>query len=135
MDLVNGVLFSDLTSSFPHPLFSGDIKFVWATVRAEFEKHRNVKDLRTAKLLMEEGERKLFLHLHPKPKKFMYSPGGLMYERETVYSDGHMDGYHPMEKAAYPYYFERREQLKREMFENWEKSQGKQANAPKTGGH
>lgn len=84
---------------------------------------------------MEEGERKLFLHLHPKPKKFMFSPGGLMYERETEFSDGLLDLYHPMEKAAYPYYFERREQLKKELLENWEKSQSNQTNAPKVGSH
>ena len=83
-------------------------------------------------MLLEEGERKLFLHLHPKPKKFMFSPGGLMYERETIYPDGHLDLWHPMEKARYPHYFERREQRKKELIEMWEKNHGKESSKPKS---
>lgn len=98
-----------------------EIAYVWATVRAEFEKHRHVRDLRVAKMLMEEGERRLFEHLHPSPKKFIFSPGGLMFEREHIYCDSHLDIWHPLEKAQYPYYFERREQLKKEYIQNWEK--------------
>lgn len=96
-------------------------------MRAEFEKHRNVRDLRYAKLLLEEGERKLFLHTHPKPKKFIFSPGGIMFEREHIYDDIHLDLWHPLEKARFPYYFEKREQLKKELFERWEKDHGKDA--------
>ncbi|KAJ6220461.1 hypothetical protein RDWZM_006273 [Blomia tropicalis] len=98
-----------------------DMKYQLAIIRAEFEKHRNVKDLRVAKMLMEEAEHKLFLHRHPAPIKFMWSPGGLMFEREHKFSDCHLDIWHPMEKAQYPYYFERREQLKKEYVEAWEK--------------
>jgi len=106
------------------------MKFVWATVRAEFEKHRNVKDLRTSKLLLEEGEHKLFMHQHPKPMKFPWSPDGLLFERYAKYPDPHMDMYHPFEKAQYPYYFERREQLKKEYIQMWEKNNPNNSNPP-----
>lgn len=116
--------FSDLYLKIFYSKNRGDIQFTWATVRAEFEKHRHVKDLRLAKLLIDDGERRLFLHMHPKPKKFIFSPGGLMFEREHIYSDCHLDLWHPLEKAQYPYYFERREQLKKEYIKNWEKNYG-----------
>lgn len=75
-----------------------------------------------AKLLIDDGERRLFEHQHPKPKKFIFSPGGLMFEREHIYDNSLLDLWHPLEKAQYPYYFERREQLKKEYIQNWEKN-------------
>lgn len=82
-----------------------------------------MKDLRVAKMLVEEGERRLWLHQHPKPKKFIHSPGGLMFEREAEYPDGLLDYWHPLEKAQFPYYFARREQRKKEFLAAWEKGQ------------
>lgn len=90
-----------------------------------------MQDLRNAKLLLEEGERKLFLHLHPKPKKFLFSPGGLMYEREAIYPDGHLDLWHPLEKAQYPHYFAKREARKKELVAMWERNQSKNSGPPK----
>lgn len=104
---------------------SHDIHYVWATIRGEFEKHRHVKDLRIAKMLVEEGERRLWLHQHPKPKKFIFSPGGLMFEREAIFSDLVLDQWHPLEKAEYPYYFAQREARKKELFAAWEKGNKK----------
>ena len=37
-----------------------------------------------------------------------------MFEREHIYDNSLLDLWHPLEKAQYPYYFERREQLKKE---------------------
>ncbi|UXI18945.1 Cs-pax a [Sarcoptes scabiei] len=97
-----------------------DVQFAWATVRAEFEKNRHVKDLRVARLLIEEGERRLAENLHPNPDRFIFSPGGLMFERELNFDDSHLDLWHPLEKAQYPYYFERRERMKKEYIQEWE---------------
>ena len=99
---------------------SSDIKYAWALVRGEFEKHRNVRDMRVAKMLLEEGEQKLFERWHPYQKYFLWSPGGLMFERDFNYPDAHMDFYHPLEKAEYPYYFANREKLKKEYIKMWE---------------
>lgn len=91
-------------------------------MRAEFEKHRHVRDLRVAKKLAQEGEEYLIQNEHPQLKKFTFSPGGIMFEREHVYPDNMLDLWHPLEKASYPYYFERREQLKKEFIKTWERN-------------
>lgn len=53
------------------------------------------------------------------------SPGGVAYEREVEPPDWVLDYWHPLEKAAYPEYFARREQRKKEYIQNWEKKFGK----------
>ncbi len=102
-----------------------DIRYKFVLVRAEFEQHRHVKDMRVAKMLLEEGERKLFLNRHPQPKFFTYSPGGVCFERYYEYPDIHLDLWHPLEKARYPFYFAKREIRKKEFIEMWEKGDGK----------
>ncbi|CAG2164321.1 unnamed protein product [Oppiella nova] len=98
-----------------------DIRYKLTLVRAEFEKHRHVKDMRVAKALLEEGERYLFLNIHPQPKKFTFSPGGVCFERYHDYPDWHADYWHPLEKARYPYYFAKRELRKKQFIQLWEK--------------
>jgi len=98
-----------------------DIRYKHALVRAEFEKHRHVKDMRVAKALLDEGEKKLFLNIHPQPKRFTYSPGGVCFERYHDYPDFHADYWHQLEKARYPYYFAKRELRKQELIQLWEK--------------
>lgn len=82
-----------------------------------------------AKLMLEEGEEKLFLHQHPQPKRFIFSPGGVVFEREHVYDDSHMDAWHPYEKAQFPYYFEKREQRKKDYIKLWEMNNPEPENA------
>lgn len=53
------------------------------------------------------------------------SPGGTAYDREQIPPDWVLDYWHPLEKAAYPEYFARREQRKKEYVEMWEKQYGK----------
>jgi NADH dehydrogenase (ubiquinone) 1 beta subcomplex subunit 9 len=106
-------------------LIRTDIRYKFALIRAEFEEHRHVKDMRVAKMLLEEGERKLFLNRHPQPKFFTYSPGGVCFERYYEYPDIHLDLWHPLEKARYPFYFAKREIRKKEFIEIWEKGDGK----------
>jgi len=98
-----------------------EIRYRLALVRAEFEKHRHVKDMRVAKMLLDEGERQLWLNIHPQPKKFAFVPGGVCFERYHEYPDWHCDYWHPLEKARYPHYFAKRELRKKQYIEMWEK--------------
>ena len=41
-------------------------------LRQRFEANRGIKDLRVAKLLLEQGEQELWLGQHPKPVKCKY---------------------------------------------------------------
>ncbi|KAK9873390.1 hypothetical protein WA026_022453 [Henosepilachna vigintioctopunctata] len=90
-------------------------------MRAEFEKNRDIKDMRQAKKLLEDGEEELFQNMHPIPKLFPLSPGGVAYEREVIPPDWILDYWHPLEKAQYPQYFATREQRKKEYVKLWEK--------------
>merc|ERR1712243_380731 len=94
-------------------------------MRDRFDKNKDIKDLRVAQELLEEGEKELFNYQHYQPRKFPLSPGGVAYEREVHAPDWVLDYWHPMEKAAYPDYFARREQRKLEYIEWWEKTYGK----------
>merc|ERR1711915_936166 len=98
-------------------------------LRARFDENRDVKDLRVAQQLLDEGEKELFSLIHYQPKKFPLSPGGVAYEREVRAPDWVLDYWHPWEKAAYPEYFARREQRKKEYVEWWEKTYGKPTEA------
>ncbi|XP_054164323.1 NADH dehydrogenase [ubiquinone] 1 beta subcomplex subunit 9-like [Oppia nitens] len=98
-----------------------EIRYRLTIIRAEFEKHRHVKDMRLARSLLDEGERYLFKNIHPSPRYFTFSPGGVCFERYADYPDWHLDHWHPLEKARYPYYFAKREQRKKEYIEMWEK--------------
>ncbi|XP_064599323.1 NADH dehydrogenase [ubiquinone] 1 beta subcomplex subunit 9-like [Liolophura sinensis] len=94
-------------------------------MRARFDENKDVKDLRVAKKLLEDGERELFLNQHVQPVKFPNSPGGVAYGREPPVPDWIYDTWAPLEKAQYPEYFARREKRKQEYIERWEKQYGK----------
>ncbi|EZA52290.1 hypothetical protein DMN91_007050 [Ooceraea biroi] len=86
-------------------------------MRERFDKNKNIKDLRQAKALLLEGEEEYFNRSHPVPFKFAKSIGGSAYGREAHIPDSVMDYWHPLEKACYPKYFARREQMKNEYIE------------------
>jgi NADH dehydrogenase (ubiquinone) 1 beta subcomplex subunit 9 len=96
-------------------------------LRARFDENKDIKDMRKAKILYLEGEEELWMGQHWKPIKFSYSPGGICYERYFDYPDWHLDYWHPLEKAAYPHYFARREQRKIEYVKLWESRYGRPA--------
>lgn len=98
--------------------------------------------MRTASELLAAGEKELFETQHFQPKKCEYnqcqlkfhfnswftvanSPGGCAYAREVIPPDWVLDYWHPLEKAAYPEYFARREKRKEEFVSWWEKTYGK----------
>lgn len=101
-----------------------DIRFDQVMMRQKFEQNKNV-DMRIAKKLLEDGEDELFKNLHPMRKQFPTSPGGVAHMREPKWLDWLADYWDPIEKAAYPKYFAKREMWKKERIDRWEKSYGK----------
>ena len=54
-----------------------------------------------------------------------------MYERDHVFPDIILDKWAPIEKAAYPHYFEKREKAKIDMVQMWEAAQKKDPKSDK----
>ena len=102
-----------------------ELRYHSVLLRARFDEHKNEKDLRKAKVLLQEGEKELKENMHYQPLKFSFSPGGINYGRAVSTPDWVIDYWHPLEKAMYPEYFSRREQRKQEYIERWEKKYGK----------
>ncbi|XP_047369048.1 NADH dehydrogenase [ubiquinone] 1 beta subcomplex subunit 9 [Vespa velutina] len=86
-------------------------------LRQRFEKNANIKDIRLAKHLLQEGEEELFHKQHFQPYAYPESPGGVAYKRNPLIPDSVLDSWDPIEKAMYPKYFARREQRKKEYTE------------------
>ncbi|KAJ3657579.1 hypothetical protein Zmor_009368 [Zophobas morio] len=95
-------------------------RYYAVTMRDRFDQHKDVKDMAVARHLLEEGEDELFHKQHWHVKQFVNSPGGSAYQREVVPPDWVLDYWHPLEKAQYPEYFERREKRKAEYIKFWE---------------
>ncbi|XP_011159528.1 NADH dehydrogenase [ubiquinone] 1 beta subcomplex subunit 9 [Solenopsis invicta] len=95
-----------------------DRRYEAALLRERFDKNKDIKDFRYAKHLLEEGEKELFSKLHYQPITFANSATGSAYGREAKIEDWVLDYWHPIEKAMYPKYFARREQMKDE-YEKW----------------
>lgn len=93
-------------------------------LRSRFDCHKCEPNFKIAQELLAEGEEELFQNLHYQPIKFAQSPGGVAYARDVVPPDWVMDYWHPLEKAQYPKYFAKRERLKKEYIEFYEKQYG-----------
>ncbi|KOC66697.1 NADH dehydrogenase [ubiquinone] 1 beta subcomplex subunit 9 [Habropoda laboriosa] len=83
-------------------------------LRQRFEENRNILDARVAKQLLLDGQEELFQKLHAQPRQFPGSPGGICYERYAEAPDSVLDFWDPIEKAQYPKFFAKREELKKE---------------------
>uniref|UniRef100_T1ISA4 NADH dehydrogenase [ubiquinone] 1 beta subcomplex subunit 9 n=1 Tax=Strigamia maritima TaxID=126957 RepID=T1ISA4_STRMM len=94
-------------------------------MRARFEANRNIKDLRIAAKLLEQGEEEYFRKRHYQPIYFPNSPKGVAFQRHPVPPSWVLDGWHPLEKAMFPNYFATREKRKDEFIKFWEKKFGK----------
>ncbi|KAK3917656.1 NADH dehydrogenase [ubiquinone] 1 beta subcomplex subunit 9 [Frankliniella fusca] len=94
-------------------------------LRAEFDKHKDEKDMIKATRLLKKAEQDLYANLHYQPIKFPSSPGGVAYDRNAIIPDDALDFWDPVEKAFYPKYFALREQRKKEYMELWQKKYGK----------
>lgn len=115
-------------------------RFKKLQLRAEFDKHKNIKDMRAAKALLETHEQNFLTTMHPYTAYGLewhpYSKEGIAYGRNMLSPDFVMDNYHPLEKAQYPYYFAKREAMKEEYLKLWKKKMVKPGSPEtSTGGH
>jgi NADH dehydrogenase (ubiquinone) 1 beta subcomplex subunit 9 len=93
-------------------------------MRHEFDKNKNIQDLRVAKALLLKGEDDLFNEVCLDYIKIPNAPGGVAYNRDIAPPDWLLDYWHPMEKSMYPKYFALREQRKKEYEEFHRKEYG-----------
>lgn len=104
-----------------------EVRFKQLQIRKKFEDNMHIKDMRKAKMLLEEAEADFKSNImHPAhqydPRPFHpFSKWGISENREKMVPDYVMDWYHPLEKAQYPYFFAKREQMKDEYLTVWKK--------------
>ncbi|KAI1731113.1 NADH dehydrogenase [ubiquinone] 1 beta subcomplex subunit 9 [Ditylenchus destructor] len=90
-------------------------------MRARFDAYKDETDPRKATLLLADGFKQLHKRKHLKPFRFPNEPGGANYDRAMDLPDVLLDHWSPLEKEQFPYYFNRREQRKKELLEHWHK--------------
>ncbi|XP_078042672.1 NADH dehydrogenase (ubiquinone) B22 subunit [Augochlora pura] len=95
-------------------MWKHEFRYQATLVRQRFEENRNIKDARLAKKLLLEGEEELFRNPNYQPKKFPDSEGGITKNNVVPLPDHFIDYWHPVEKAQYPKYFAKREEMKKE---------------------
>lgn len=100
-------------------------RFKKLVIRQQFDENKNIKDVRVGKVLLEKAEAKFKddqhpLHVHG-PPLHPFSKNGIAYGRNFLSPDYVMDYYNPLEKARYPYFFAKREQMKDEYINLWKK--------------
>ncbi|XP_013416178.1 NADH dehydrogenase [ubiquinone] 1 beta subcomplex subunit 9 [Lingula anatina] len=103
-----------------------DMRYKCVVLRAMFEETRNIKDQETAVNLLRKWQLYLLeLDGHPE-RGFPAEPGGTYYNNDEhlLSPDFLLDEWAEEEKAAYPKYFAKREQLKKDVLEYWENKYG-----------
>ena len=100
-----------------------EMKFQRVVMRARFDANSDEKDPRKAQLLLADGCHQLWKRRHYKPFRFPLDPFGSSYDRNRESSDLQCDNpaFQFAEREQFPYYFNRREQRKKEVFEHWRK--------------
>ncbi|CEF67394.1 NADH dehydrogenase [ubiquinone] 1 beta subcomplex subunit 9 [Strongyloides ratti] len=106
--------------------YGGDIlevRYQKVLMRARFDANKDVPDPRKAQLLLADGCRQLWEMRNPKPFRFASDPGGSSFDRERQSSDILLDTqqWTFAEREQFPYYFNKREQRKKELLEFWDK--------------
>lgn len=101
-------------------------RFKKLQLRAQFDQHKNINDMREAKMILNEGERKFHKEINPYnaqgTPKHPFSKEGIAYSRNVESPDYVVDTWHPLEKARYPYFFAKREEMKEEYINLWKKT-------------
>jgi len=90
-------------------------------MRARFEVNKHETDPRKASILLADGCRQLWKKRHPLPVSFPDDPFGSNYNRNKYVSDVMIDKLLYVEREEFPYYFNRREERKKELLEHWAK--------------
>ncbi|ESO96898.1 hypothetical protein LOTGIDRAFT_187941 [Lottia gigantea] len=102
-----------------------ELRYQSVLMRDRFDRHKELNDVSKAKKLLALGEEELFRKSHNKPLQYNNCPGGIAYERSPIPPDSIFDYWHPLEKALFPKYFAKREQMKQEYIERWEAKYGR----------
>ena len=93
-------------------------------LRKEFESYLDLKDMRKIKALMAEQEEKIAPMYGEPIIKYPFSEGGIAWQREFNIEDAVLDHWHPYQKAQYPEFFARREEIKEEYLKLYEETYG-----------
>jgi NADH dehydrogenase (ubiquinone) 1 beta subcomplex subunit 9 len=107
------------------------IRYEAVLLRARFEETRKEKDMRKLAAMLEEGELECQEKANPDPFIFKDDEGGIIYSRENHYRDSLLDHWHPWEKANYIDYFNKREEMKKDMAAYWKESLSKKFSGSK----
>ncbi|CAJ0558034.1 unnamed protein product, partial [Mesorhabditis spiculigera] len=100
-----------------------EVRFQKVIMRARFDANADEGDTRKAQLMLADGCRQLWEKRHFKPFRFAMDPMGSSYDRERESPDQIVDSpqWTLPEKEQFPYYFNRREQRKKELLQHWSK--------------
>lgn len=96
-------------------------------IRQKFDEASKIKDIRLAKLWIAREERALLAIADPdlvdldEDSILPFSKNGISYDRIESFNDNTWDQYHPLEKACYPKFFAKREEIKKEYLDLWKR--------------
>uniref|UniRef100_A0A915IN70 NADH dehydrogenase [ubiquinone] 1 beta subcomplex subunit 9 n=1 Tax=Romanomermis culicivorax TaxID=13658 RepID=A0A915IN70_ROMCU len=94
-------------------------------MRSRFDAHKDEKDSRKSKLLLMEGVKELWVNRQDEPLIHMGQPPSFAYGRDPKQRDVALDiEWTHQERYQYPYYFEKRDNRKKEVLEQWYKITG-----------
>lgn len=105
-------------------MFRLECRYRQIKIRQEFDKYMDLKDMREIKRLMDEQEEKLKPIYGEEEIKYPFSVGGIAFQREFEVPDAVLDHWHPLQKAQYPEFFAKREELKEEYLKLYEETYG-----------
>ncbi|CAD5208021.1 unnamed protein product [Bursaphelenchus xylophilus] len=100
-----------------------DVRYHQVLLRARFDAAADEKDTRKAQVMLADGCRELWEKRHYKPFRFALDPGGSAYDRVRESHDSILDSYYwtGPDREQYPYYFNRRQERKKELLQHWAK--------------
>ncbi|KAL3085124.1 hypothetical protein niasHS_010193 [Heterodera schachtii] len=102
-----------------------ECRFRMCLMRARFDANRDVNDMRLAQYLLADGCRQLWMYRNvSQTMRYPEDPGAPAYDRDMESSDVVCDDpnhYTWAEREQFPYYFNRREQRKKELMAHWHK--------------
>merc|ERR1712110_275585 len=108
------------------------IRYEQVLLRQRFEVTRTEKDMRKLAAMLQDGEEECLEKAAYDPFIFRDDEHGIVYNRQPEHRDTMVDHWHPWEKANYIDYFNKREELKKEMAAYWKESLSKKFSGDKT---
>ena len=106
--------------------YGGDflsVRYQKVIMRARFDAYKEEKDPRKAQVMLADGCKELWEKKHFKPARFSFDPLGSSFDRDREAPDEIADNqaWTFAEREQFPYYFNKREQRKKEILEHWSK--------------